>query len=167
MATKAAPLGKVLVVDDDARFLSTVEALLALDFDTTTCPSPKAALDLDLSQFHVVCADFGMPEMNGLELLGRVAERSQYTCCLLITGADDFFDSVKPAAQRPPVVLKPLDPERFVGTVTHLVRISEMKRATRAMFGVGAGVGTATTPSSSHPPPAPGSDRGNGRPKSR
>lgn len=152
MATRAASRGKVLVVDDDPRFLATVEALLGLDFDTTTCHGPRAALDLDLAQFHVVCADFGMPYMNGLELLGRVAQRSQHTCCLLITGADDFFDSVKRTSQKPPVILKPLDPERFVGAVTHLVRIAEMKRATRAMAGV-------TNPPSSHPPPAPSSTR--------
>jgi DNA-binding NtrC family response regulator len=123
------PRFEVLLVDDDQTFLVTLEAILSASFDVTCCASPADALTLDLDRFHVVCADFNMPGMTGLELLDRVARRHPAVCCLLMTGADDFFDSVKHAAKRPPVIFKPVDPERMTHTIAHLASLAAMKRS--------------------------------------
>jgi DNA-binding NtrC family response regulator len=146
--------GRILLVDDDERFLSTVEAILAAQFESTTCVDPSAALRLDFDEFHVVCADFRMPQMSGLELLHHVSRRSSTTCCLLMTGADDFYDSIKQTERRPPVIFKPLDPQRFINTIAHLVSICQMKRATQAMVGA-AGAPSSRPPRSNRTPSEP------------
>jgi DNA-binding NtrC family response regulator len=131
MPPRARP--QVLLVDDDQRFLLTVEAVLSSSFEITCCASGAAALAMDLEPFHLVCADYNMPGMTGLELLARVSRRCPSVCCLLMTGADDFFDTVKHAAHRPPVIFKPMDPDRMMHTVGHLVSIAAMKRSAAAM----------------------------------
>jgi DNA-binding NtrC family response regulator len=124
---------QVLLVDDDPRFLVTLEAVLSTSFDVTSCSSAADALGMDLARFHVVCADYDMPGANGLELLDKVTRRYPAVCCLLMTGADDFFDEVKHAARRPPVIFKPLDPDRMLHTVGHLASIAAMKRSAAAL----------------------------------
>ncbi len=123
----------MLLVDDDRSFLITLEAILSSTFEVTRCSSAKEALGLDLERFHVVCADYNMPGTNGLELLVQVSRKHPAVCCLLMTGADDFFDEVKHAARRPPVIFKPLDPDRLLHTVAHLASIAAMKRSAAAM----------------------------------
>jgi DNA-binding NtrC family response regulator len=148
--------GKVLLVDDDRAFLSTVEAILSDQFDVKACESPREALRVELDEFDVVCADYNMPSMSGLELLDSVTQRSSIACCLLMTGADDFYEVIEPSGRRHPVIFKPIDPERLLNTVSHLASIAQMKRATTAMVG--------SSPPSSSPPSSrsPSSSRGIG-----
>jgi DNA-binding NtrC family response regulator len=120
---------RVLLVDDDRRFLLTLEAILSSTFDTACCAGGAEAMAMDLDGFHVVCADYNMPGMTGLELLARVSRQHPSVCCLLMTGADDFFDTVKHAAHRPPVIFKPMDPDRMMHTIAHLASIAAMKRS--------------------------------------
>lgn len=145
-------VGKVLVVDDDKSFLSTTEAILCTQFDVCALQSPEEALRLSLDEFNVVCADFNMPRMSGLDLLDEVAQRAAGVCCLLMTGADDFYDTIKPSGRRHPVIFKPVDPEKLLSTVAHLVSIAQMKRATSALVGT-------TAPSSAPPSSRPSSSR--------
>ena len=42
----SAPAVKVLLVDDDRRFLTSAEAILGLDFDIATCDKPDEAMRL-------------------------------------------------------------------------------------------------------------------------
>jgi DNA-binding NtrC family response regulator len=120
---------QVLLVDDDQRLLLTLEAILSATFDVTCCGSAAEALAMDLERFHLVCADYNMPKTTGLELLARVARQHPAVCCLLMTGADDFFEVVKHVVNRPPVIFKPMDPDRMIHTVAHLVSIAAMKRS--------------------------------------
>jgi DNA-binding NtrC family response regulator len=124
---------RVLLVDDDRRFLVTLEAIVSSDFDATCCSSAAEALALDLERFHVVCADYNMPDKNGLDFLAQVARRHPSVCCLLMTGADDFFEAVKRAERRPPVIFKPVDPDRMMHTLAHLASIASMKRSAASM----------------------------------
>jgi PleD family two-component response regulator len=79
----AVPVGdearvRVLVVDDDQTSLQTMEGVLA-DFDVVKCSSPTRAVELARSAattrrpFDVVCSDFQMPMMNGVELLHHIS----------------------------------------------------------------------------------------------
>jgi DNA-binding NtrC family response regulator len=120
----------VLVVDDDPAVLSSVEAILSFDFDVVSCSSPLDALrQFDARRFHVVCADYVMPTMDGRTLLSEIVRRSDTVCCLLMTARVDLESSDRDFQ----VVFKPFDSERFVRTVGQLARIAEMKRSTRAM----------------------------------
>src|SRR4051812_39279045 len=82
---------RVLVVDDDPRCLEALAAVLSLEVDVIAAASAERALAwVELQRFHVVCSDFKMPGMNGLELLTRIAALPDAPGCLLFTGSDDY-----------------------------------------------------------------------------
>src|SRR5262249_23459977 len=106
----------VLVVDDDQSVLETMAAVLADDFDVVTATSAERALRyVDAERFHVVCADFKLPGMNGAELLRRVASLPYAVGTLLVTGADEYFRSEEGSHHY--VLLKPFNHERLIGMV--------------------------------------------------
>jgi CheY-like chemotaxis protein len=64
---------KVLLVDDDVPHLASMEAVLSEHFDVRACGSPRVALfHVVRESFHVVCTDWQMPEMTGLELRSAI-----------------------------------------------------------------------------------------------
>ncbi|MGZ3420207.1 MAG: response regulator [Polyangiales bacterium] len=129
MRQKADERPRVLVVDDDRRVLASIEAVLDEHVSVHCTSQPTEALrllDSDSSGFHVVCADYCMPRMNGVELLERVAQRPAYVSCLLITGADEYFAKHDRSGYY--VLLKPFSPDRLVALVLQLARVAHMKR---------------------------------------
>lgn len=130
--TGEAPKYSVLVVDDDANFLTSVTNLLSEDADVTSATSAERALQLLKGRnFHVVISDFAMPGMNGSALLTHIGRLPQYVSCLLMTGSDRY----QPLASegRHYVLFKPFDPERLLRMVKELGRVAEMKRSVKAM----------------------------------
>jgi CheY-like chemotaxis protein len=126
---------RVLVVDDDKRGIDTIAGVLWGDVDVVTATSGDGALRcLALDQFHVVCTDFKMPGMNGLELLHEVSRLPYPIGCLLITAADERFPSEEGNAFS--VLLKPFNPERLIGLVLELARTTESKRAVVGGHGI-------------------------------
>ena len=65
---------QILVVDDDAIQLSTVGAILNVEYDVTTVSSGKAALEYLSGGFvpDLVLLDVLMPEMNGFEIYDKI-----------------------------------------------------------------------------------------------
>lgn len=128
----AAKRCRVLVVDDDIDFLDSIEAVLSEEMDVVTCTSGEQALRVIAStRFHLVCADYKMPGMNGLELLDRVTQLHQTTSGLLITGSDNY--SRVHGQSRYHVLLKPFDPERLLSLAVRLARLTEMKRSVQSL----------------------------------
>lgn len=126
----SAPRFSVLVVDDDPAVLASIDAILSFDFNVVSCATPEDALRRFVpGRFHVVCADYVMPGIDGRRLLTEISRRTTDVCCLLMTARVDL----EPGDRDFPVMFKPFDPERFVHTVGHLARIAEMKRSTRAL----------------------------------
>jgi DNA-binding NtrC family response regulator len=119
---------EVLAVDDDVSLVALIRTVLSDDFDVTTTTSPREALRLiDTHDFHVVCADYRMPGISGLEVLQRAASRPVFTSGLLITGAEEYFHTEEKGAHY--VLLKPFEPERLLALVQQLAHVAQMKRA--------------------------------------
>lgn len=122
----------VLVVDDDANFLTSVTLLLEGDVEVVSASSAERALGLLKGRtFHVVISDFAMPGMNGSELLAHIGRLPEYVSCLLMTGSDRYQPLGGEA--RHYVLFKPFDPERLIRMVRELGRVAEMKRSVKAM----------------------------------
>lgn len=70
------PKGKVIVIDDDAAVLESIEALLtAADFEVMTFASPTRFLAmLEILPYACIVTDVRMPEMSGLELVERLSQ---------------------------------------------------------------------------------------------
>jgi CheY-like chemotaxis protein len=113
----SSPRARLLLVDDDESVLETTAALLADDFDVVTAPDGSRALELLQAQpFDVICADYGMPGMTGVELLQR-ARAMRPLACILVTGYREYVGEVS-ADMRDglAVVLKPYEPQLLIDT---------------------------------------------------
>jgi len=79
---------KIMLVDDEERFLVTTKKLLAKKgFDILTATSGSEALDiLGTEKVHVVILDIKMPGMNGLETLRQIKKLYPMVEVIMLTG---------------------------------------------------------------------------------
>lgn len=118
---------RVLLVDDDADVLKSLAAALEFDVEVVTCRSAEQALELlRKGEFHVICSDYSMPGMNGLELFERVAELPSPVACLLLTGSSSFIE--RSGTVNEYVLTKPVDPARLSGLLVQLAHTAQLKR---------------------------------------
>ena len=116
---------RVLLVEDDVMQLECLTILMADEFVVHGCRSGREALRLlQLHAFDVVCTDFNMPGMNGLELF-RVASAQGDTPrphFVVLTGnASEVWDSVPDAERETLSVLrKPCSPERVIAHIKQI-----------------------------------------------
>ena len=80
------PRGKVVIIDDDAAVLESIEAMLSVaDFEVTTFASPVTFFaTLERLPFACIVTDVRMPEMSGLTLAERLAESGRRDWPLIV-----------------------------------------------------------------------------------
>jgi two-component system, LuxR family, response regulator FixJ len=109
MASTSKPT--VYVVDDDAGVLGSLRFLLETDgFEVRTFRSGTALLSaLTSSGIDCLVIDYKMPDMNGIDLVGRLRDHKIAAPVILITGYPDENISARAAAAGVEhVLLKPL-----------------------------------------------------------
>lgn len=120
----------VLLVDDEESMRVTALALLEDRFDVEAVRSGEEALVwLRRHEVDVVCADFRMPGMNGLELLAEVMQRYAHVSGVLVTGHRDFLGARVVDRLSYSVLLKPYAAEELVERVERAVQLTEIKRS--------------------------------------
>lgn len=79
---------KIMLVDDEERFLKTTEKLLArLGYDVITATGGLEALDhLKRKTIHVVVLDVKMPGMDGIETLKEIKQQFPLVEVIMLTG---------------------------------------------------------------------------------
>lgn len=112
---------KILFVDDDQQLLDTFRTTLRKQYDISTALGPEEALRMLSEQgpFAVVVSDFKMPRINGVKLLGHVAEMSPGSVRVMLTGYADV-DSAIAAINEGRVfrfLTKPCSPPMMVRTL--------------------------------------------------
>lgn len=77
-----APLGKILVVDDNEMNLFVITSLLKdTKLRIKTCKSGKEAIELVKREFfHLIFLDHMMPQMDGIEVIRRMKAIGSYAC---------------------------------------------------------------------------------------
>jgi serine phosphatase RsbU (regulator of sigma subunit) len=88
----------ILVVDDDDLILSALRGLFLLEteYEVLTHSDPKAALtEAESRPIDIVISDFLMPEMNGVDFLGRLREVQPSAVRILLTGFADKENAIR------------------------------------------------------------------------
>jgi DNA-binding NtrC family response regulator len=121
----------VLLVDDDESLLLTTSALLEDDFEVSTARSGREALAY-LAGPHgphvaVLCTDLRMPGMDGVELIGHVAERHPWVAGILVTAYQDYLSSGREGKVTYDVLLKPYSPEDLLERVRRAAQRGKLK----------------------------------------
>ncbi len=113
---RAAPLPRVLCVDDETTVLALLARALHSRFEVVTTDDPEAALGL-LAQgnFSVVSSDMWMPRMSGTVFLERVKQLAPDATRLALTGC---LDSQLPADIAFGILTKPFPLTLLHETVT-------------------------------------------------
>jgi len=110
----------VLIVDDEARVLDSLEALLAMDYRVLRAERPEAALDVIVREpVALVISDQRMPGMSGTDFLAHCRELAPETVRVLLTAftdAEALMQSIN-AANIYHFILKPWDPAELIHTV--------------------------------------------------
>lgn len=86
---------KILIVDDNKNFLTTLSTRLAKNgFHTEEAESGRDSLSLlQDSPYDLLLADINMPEMDGIELAETVNVKYPDTGIILMSGDFDFRDT--------------------------------------------------------------------------
>jgi DNA-binding NtrC family response regulator len=109
---------KIMLVDDEERFLTTTQKLLARKgVDVVTATSGSEALDkLTTENVHVVILDVKMPGMDGIATLKAIKERYPVIEVIMLTGhatVESAVDGLKSGATD--YLMKPTDIDELVG----------------------------------------------------
>jgi DNA-binding NtrC family response regulator len=88
--------GKILAIDDERNIRHLIRSEFALEgFDVATAGSGEEGLKrFDADSFDVVFLDIKLPEMDGIETLKKLKQRSSGTEVIMITGHGDIASAV-------------------------------------------------------------------------
>lgn len=88
---------KVLITDDEKEFVDTLSARLEIrNFSVTAVYSGKAAIEMiEKLKFDVIILDVLMPEMDGIETLKLIKEKSPLTPVIMLTGEATVDNAIK------------------------------------------------------------------------
>jgi two-component system chemotaxis sensor kinase CheA len=90
-SAEVASVARILLVDDNKLGLIARKSVLedAGHRITTAVEGQEAFERFTREKFELVITDYKMPRMNGLELIRRIRERSEYVPIILISGYAD------------------------------------------------------------------------------
>jgi DNA-binding NtrC family response regulator len=88
---------KVLLVNDDARFLDVYERDLRSEFNIVTALGIENALSevANNGPYSIIVADYNMQGMNGLNFLNRARQIHNPTVCILLAGQEHLETAIK------------------------------------------------------------------------
>ena len=126
--------GHILIIDDEAGLRQTMaRILLRAGFEVTTAANGKESLSLfQEHSFDLVYLDIRMPDMNGLDILKIIHEKSPETPVILFTAQPDLHSAVE-ALRRGAIdyLLKPLKPETVIERTRDIITEQNKKKRRR------------------------------------
>lgn len=88
---------KLLIVDDEVKFLQSISKRLALkDIDVTTASTGKEAVEAsNKGKFDVAILDLKMPDIDGTEMLKTLKARHKFLQIIMLTGHASIDSAVE------------------------------------------------------------------------
>src|SRR5262245_29352162 len=119
------PRLKVMVIEDDRAMARMCAKLIhRRGHSAVIASSSNDALDIIRdTAIDVVISDIQMPEIGGIQLLGRLRAIDQTLPVILMTGYAYLFNQAQSIALGAAgYITKPFDPETFIGTLERAAR---------------------------------------------
>ncbi len=129
-------MANILVIDDEKSIRSTLQEILEYEKHTVSLANNgKEGLEqFENNKFDVVLCDIKMPEMDGIEVLGKIMEISPEVSVIMISGhgnIDTAVDSIKKGAFD--FIEKPLDLNRLLITIRNAMDKSSLLTETKVL----------------------------------
>jgi two-component system nitrogen regulation response regulator NtrX len=129
-------MAKILVIDDQKGIRNTLKDVLEYEsHEVSLAENGVQGLDLFTAEKHeVVLCDIKMPEMDGIEVLDRIAKLSPDTPVIMISGHGNIETAVE-AIKRGAYdfIEKPLDLNRLLVTIRNAVEKKELVTETKTL----------------------------------
>ena len=107
---------RILAADDQEFNRSHLRMVLEIDgFDVETVADGQSAWDeLRANKYHLVITDLRMPELSGLDLLGRIRAEQMPIGVIVLTAFGDPTDALQAMkAGADDFITKPYDPDQL------------------------------------------------------
>jgi two-component system response regulator HupR/HoxA len=132
LRSMSASFARVLLVDDELSIRLTTRALLEDDYYVREAASGKEALRvLNERRFDVICTDYRMPGMTGVELLREAQKLHPAASGIIVTAYADYPEYQDSFREIPCLVLlKPYEPARLSELVARSAKLAKMKLLT-------------------------------------
>ncbi|HEY6911588.1 MAG TPA: HD domain-containing phosphohydrolase [Myxococcales bacterium] len=124
--------GRLLFVDDDPQVLRALRRIFEAEgYEVVTAREPAQGLEaLRGGEFHVIGADYKMPQMNGAEFLHRARELAPQSVRILVSAVHDFAAAMEAinrgAIQR--IVTKPWEADDLIHLVAEATQTYNLTR---------------------------------------
>jgi len=125
---------KVLVVDDDAQMLRTITDILrAHGYATSGAPTGVEALrmaGLPESSPAIALVDLSLPDIDGIDLVGRLRALSDLTEVVILTGNASVDSAIRAMREDSyDYLIKPVQPDHLLATLGRAGDRSQRRRA--------------------------------------
>lgn len=129
-------MANILVIDDQRSIRSTLEDILTMEgYAVTTAEDGAKGLEaFGAGEFDAVLTDIKMPNMDGMELLGKIMDEKPGCPVIMISGHGDIdtaVESIKKGAYD--FIQKPLDLNRLLITVKNAVEKGVLVEESKAL----------------------------------
>jgi two-component system, NtrC family, nitrogen regulation response regulator NtrX len=129
-------MSKILVIDDQKSIRNTLKEILEYENNEVVLAEngPQGLALFEEDKFDIILCDIKMPDMDGIEVLQKVMEKSQDTPVIMISGhgnIDTAVDAIKKGAYD--FIEKPLDLNRLLVTIRNAVERKDLVTETRIL----------------------------------
>src|ERR1700724_3064307 len=138
MTSSPAEAVKVLVVDDDAQMLRSISDILRLSgYSAVIAGTGSEAIEIARDMKFgpaVALVDLQLPDMDEIELIGRLREIAALTEVVILTGNASVDSAVRALRENSnDYLVKPVQPHHLIGTIERAAERWQRRRAEEAM----------------------------------
>ena len=127
---------KILIIDDERSIRNSLKEILAdegYDVDVAENGATGCAM-VDKEKYSVIFCDIKMPEMDGMEVLGRLTEMGVDSAVVMISGHGDIDTAVECIKKGAfDFIQKPLDLNRILITIKNATERVSLVKETRQL----------------------------------
>ena len=127
---------KILIIDDERSIRNSLKEILAdegYEVDVAENGATGCAM-VDKEKYSVIFCDIKMPEMDGMEVLGRLAEMGIDSAVVMISGHGDIDTAVECIKKGAfDFIQKPLDLNRILITIKNATERVSLVKETRQL----------------------------------